>query len=65
MQKSERDALVDMLMNRAPDQDARDKVEAFVGEVTHELDRSDEAMLSLVNALHDGLAYGNWPWTFR
>ena len=22
----------------------------------------DEMTLELVNAIHDGLAYGNWPW---
>lgn len=52
-------ALFSVLDSYAETPEAKQCIRHFTSEAETNL---DEMTLELVNAIHDGLAYGNWPW---
>lgn len=54
--------MLSILMDHAPDKDAQEKMGDIYRAMEADHLAENQMQMELAGAIHDGLAYGNWPW---
>lgn len=58
-------SLLSILLHYAPDNQAQQHVSTIYNKMWEDNLSATEIENQLITALHDGIAYGNWPWVIQ